>query len=228
MAKARLAPSVGTVYERIMNILVVGASQGTGALSVKTALDRGHRVTAFARSPEKLTLSHANLTRVAGSFHDRGAVEAVVPGHDAVLITASTSGISGFRKNPNYFSQGTALVVDAMKAASVERLVVLSALGVGESRAQNGFLLNTLVVDFVLRGPFQDHERQEKLVKESGLAWVIARPARLHDGPARHAYAKETGTKKVPGSIARADVADFLVEAAEIDTWVRKGVQLGG
>lgn len=39
-----------------MRILVLGASQGTGALAVKNALDRGHDVTAYARSPQKLEL----------------------------------------------------------------------------------------------------------------------------------------------------------------------------
>jgi putative NADH-flavin reductase len=33
-----------------MNILVLGASQGTGALAVQAALSRGHSVTAFARA----------------------------------------------------------------------------------------------------------------------------------------------------------------------------------
>jgi hypothetical protein len=57
---------------------------------------------------------------------------------------------------------------------------------------------------------------------------VIARPARLTDGPARKNYVKQTGLERVPWSwtISRADVARFLVEAAEVDTWVGKGVQI--
>ncbi len=46
-----------------MRILIIGASTGTGALAVKAALERGHEVTAFARSPEKLKLLHPKLSR---------------------------------------------------------------------------------------------------------------------------------------------------------------------
>ena len=51
-----------------MRILIIGASKGTGALAVKAALERGHEVTAFARSPEKLELEHPKLTKVKGGF----------------------------------------------------------------------------------------------------------------------------------------------------------------
>jgi hypothetical protein len=44
--------------------------------------------------------------------------------------------LKGFRDNTTDFSQGTAYAIDAMKANAVKRLVVLSALGVGESRNQ--------------------------------------------------------------------------------------------
>ena len=64
-----------------LRLLVVGASQGTGALTVSAALARGHQVTAFARSPQKLTIEHASLTKRAGSFHDAAAVDAAVVGH---------------------------------------------------------------------------------------------------------------------------------------------------
>jgi uncharacterized protein YbjT (DUF2867 family) len=211
-----------------MKILVIGGSQGTGALAVAAALQRGHSVTAFSRTPAKLALEHARLTKRPGDFHDRNSVAAAVPGHDAVLITASATSLKGFRDNPNYFSQGTGYAIDAMKASGVRRLVVLSAFGVGETRAVSGLLVRALLISLILKAPFEDHERQERRVKESGLEWVIARPTRLTDGPARGLYVKETAPKKVPGAISRADVAAFLVEAAEVPTWVGKAVQLGG
>ena len=87
-----------------MKILVIGASQGTGALSVKAALDKGHEVTAFARSPQKLALDHPRLTKRVGDFHDPASVEAAVPGHDAVIITASATSLKAFRADPTCLS----------------------------------------------------------------------------------------------------------------------------
>jgi putative NADH-flavin reductase len=211
-----------------MRTLVIGASQGTGALAVAAALERGHDVTAFARSPQKLSLDHPRLTRLPGDFHNLKSVSAAMPGHDAVIVTASATSMRAFKTQPRYFSQGTAYVIEAMKANNVKRLVVLSALGVGESRQQMGFLLDTLMISWLLKLPYADHERQEALVKASQLDWVIARPSRLTNGPARGRYQKQTGDARVPKAIARADVADFLVEAASADTWLKKAVQLGG
>jgi uncharacterized protein YbjT (DUF2867 family) len=211
-----------------MNILVIGASQGTGALTVRAALAKGHRVTAFARSPRKLALENAQLERVAGDFHQAECVDSAVPGHDAVIVTASASSLAAFKANPHYFSQGTGYVVAAMKKAGVKRLVVLSALGVGESLPLLNPIVRAVAVGWVLKVPFEDHDRQEKLVCASGLDWVIARPGRLTNGAAHRNYVKKTAIEKVPGSISRADVADFLVEACDGEAWVGHAVQLGG
>ena len=211
-----------------MKILVLGASQGTGALAVKAALDRGHKVTAFARHPDRLVLEHADLLRVSGDFHNQESVAKVIPGHESVIVTVSSTTLKGFRDNPNYFSQGTSHTIAAMKANAIKRLVVLSAMGVGESRELANFFLDKLVIGFLLKAPFLDHERQERLVMGSGLDWVIARPTRLTNGPARKQFTKTPRLQKVPSTISRADVADFLVEAATVDTWLRQAVQLGG
>jgi uncharacterized protein YbjT (DUF2867 family) len=211
-----------------MKILVVGASQGTGALAVQAALDKGHEVTAFARTPAKLAIDSPRLTKVAGNFHDRASVDAAVRGHDAVIVTASAVKLSAFRENPRYFSQGTEYVIEAMKAHGARRLAILSALGVGETRPLLPPILGAIVTKWILRAAFEDHERQEKMVRESGVDWVIARPGRLTNGPAQRKYVKTAAIEKVPSAIARADVADFLVVACETDTWVQHGVQLGG
>ncbi len=211
-----------------MKIAILGASQGTGAEATRVALARGHDVTAFARSPDKLDLSHPKLTKMKGDFHQRESVDAAVIGRDAIIVTASATSLKAFKENPTYFSEGTGYTIDAMKAYGVRRLAVLSAFGTGESRKLAGFLLDTLVISFLLKVPFADHERQEKLVRESGLDWIIARPGRLTNGPARKKYVTKTAIEPVPTSISRADVADFLVTAVEVDSWVHKAVQLGG
>ena len=175
-----------------MKISILGASRGTGAEAARVALERGHDVTAFARNPDRLALEHARLTKLRGDFHQRESVEGAVRGHDAVIVTASSTNLRGFKENPTYFSQGTGHVIEAMKAHGVRRLVVLSAFGTGESRKAANFLLDKLVISLLLRAPFEDHERQEKLVRESGLDWVIARAGRLTNGPGRGRYAAST------------------------------------
>lgn len=212
-----------------MKILVVGASKGTGAISVKSALARGHSVTAFARTPSKLELEHERLTKVKGDFHDAASVNAAMPGHDAVIITASISSLDELKKKPDYFSHGTKLCIDAMKQHGVKRLVVLSAHGAGDSIAASGWFLRTFVVGMILKRAFVDHDAQEKLTMESGLEWVIARPTRLTDGPAKGKYVRVFDpTGRVPASISRADVADFMVEACDSKDVLNKAVGLGG
>jgi putative NADH-flavin reductase len=210
-----------------MKLLVIGASQGTGALVVQQALQRGHEVTAFARNPQRLISNDPKLHRMKGDFHQQQSVAPAVPGHDAVVITASGTSLKAFKESPAYFSRGTRHVIEAMKQYGVRRLVILSALGVGDSAS----LLNpvgALFIRLFFKEPFIDHALQERLARASGLEWAIARPHRLTNGPARHQFVKETALKRVPTSISRADVASFLLEAAETDAWIGKTVMLGG
>ena len=212
-----------------LRLLVVGASQGTGALTVSAALARGHRVTAFARSVDKLAIEHPLLTKMAGSFHDAAAVDAAVAGHDAVIIAVNTSA-GVFKENSTYVSSGVALVIDAMKRHGVPRLVVVSALGTGDSRPLLGWFVRTVLKDGLLKLPSQEHERKEALTRSSGLQWVIARPGRLTNGPALGRFVAQAEIAPVPGSIARADVAEFLVSAGHDPADGRAGVwiELGG
>lgn len=211
-----------------MKILVLGASQGTGALCVKAALAKGHSVTAFSRTPSKLDVTHDALRKVAGDFHDSESVRKAVAGHDAVIICASPTKLSAIKDKPDYFSRGTKHCIDAMKEHGVKRLVVLTAHGVGNTKPVASWFQRTFLIGMLLKGFFADHDVQELLTQQSGLDYVIARPTRLTNGPAKGKYVRTADVVSVPSSISRADLADFLVEACETTTWVGKGVQLGG
>jgi uncharacterized protein YbjT (DUF2867 family) len=211
-----------------MKILVLGASQGTGALCVTSALAKGHSVSAFSRTPGKLDVTHPALAKIAGDFHDEASVRRAVAGHGAVIICASPTSLGAIKEQPDYFSRGTKYCVDAMKLHGVKRLVILSAYGAGASRAAASWLQRTFLIEGFLKGVFRDHDVQEHLAQESGLDFVIARPTRLTNGRAKGTYVRTAELVRVPASISRADLADFLVEACESTTLVGQAVQLGG
>jgi putative NADH-flavin reductase len=68
-----------------MKLLVFGASGGTGGRLVQQALQQGHVVTAFARDPGKIHLTHDNLRVVRGDILQPDSVETAVAGQDAVV-----------------------------------------------------------------------------------------------------------------------------------------------
>lgn len=192
-----------------MNILVFGASRGVGLRVAQQALEAGHRVTAVARSLVPLGGSTGQLTIRQADIQDPFAVNSLVAGHDVVVVAIGA--LPGFQ--PVYcFSQGTARVIEAMRAADCRRLIVVTGIGAGESRKHGGWLYDHLFQPFVLGRIYDDKNRQEALVRESRLDWIIVRPGFLTHGPRSddyHALKKLDGV--VCGKVSRADVAHFIV-----------------
>jgi putative NADH-flavin reductase len=192
-----------------MRLLLFGATGGTGRELLHQALATGHNVTAFARNPDRLAdVNHDNLTIVRGDVTDPAAVASAIAGHEAVL---STIGAGAARTTLR--EVGTRNIVDAMQSAGVKRLISLSSLGVGDSRANLGFFTRYIIVGLILRHAFADHQRQEAVIHQSTLDWTIVRPPHLKDGPRtgdyRHGFAPTD--HNIKGWISRADVTDFML-----------------
>jgi putative NADH-flavin reductase len=116
-------------------------------------------------------------------------------------------------------SAGTGQIIDAMRRQQVRRLIVISSLGVGDSKNQVSFGFKLLKWT-VLRKVMKDKEVQEKLVQESGLDWTIVRPGGLTDGPGTGRYQVGTDTSITAGRIARADIADFVLRELDRNEYV--------
>lgn len=202
-----------------MNLLIFGASGGTGQCLVKQALAAGHQVTAFTRTPAKVSLQHPTLNVVAGDILNYDSVAAAMPGHDAVL---SALGVYLFHKN-TVLSDGTHNILRAMEAHSIRRFVCESALGIGDSRDQTSLFVEFVFYPLVLRHFFPDKERQELAIRQSGLDWVIVRPGRLTNGKRagnyRHGFSPH---EKIKGAVSRADTAEFMLQQLTDDTYLHQ------
>lgn len=207
-----------------MRIAVIGATGGTGSAVVEQALGHGHDVTALTRDPARMPLSHARLATVAADVRDLESLRAVVPGHDAVV---SAIGDKPARE-VDLYSAGISNVLYAMAESGVDRLVAMSAAGTfhrSDPNLSRGYKLMMLAA---LRGLYDDLERMEERIMASSLEWVIVRPSGLTDGPQTGDYRVGLDGRPLAagGRISRADVAAFMLKAAETDGWVRKAVSL--
>jgi len=150
---------------------------------------------------------------VQGDALDPDAVAEAVQGQDAVVVALG----GGNNAGSNVRSQGTANIVQAMKTAGIKPLVVVSSFGVGDSRKGPVAAMAWLF----LRAALEEHERQEKIVMESGLDWTIVRPTGLTNDPKTGKYqVGQTGR----GRISRADVADFILKALSDSSYIAKAV----
>ena len=198
-----------------MQLLIFGATGGTGRELVREALDRGHSVTAFARNPSTLR-EREGLSLIAGDVLDASAVERAVAGHDAVLCAVGRPASKPGRVR----SQGTRNIVQAMQRAGVRRLVCQSTLGTGDTRATLPPLYRYALVPLLLRRTFTEHERQEAFVRASRLDWTIVRAGALTDGERTGTYGH--GRPGAEFRISRADVADFALGLVADGTYLRE------
>ncbi len=210
-----------------MNIVIVGATGLTGKQLVTQAIARGHRVTAFARSGDKLAGIGGQLRVLTGDITDKDAVAAAVKGHDAVVSALGAA--KPWRHTPAIV-EGIANIIAAMSAKGVTRFVYQSALGVGDSHgAARGRVLG-LMIPLMLKAAYEDHATDEAAIRASGLDWTIVRPALLTNG--KHTGKWTSGPDlrdRFPFSwIARADVAAFILQALERGEGVRQAINIIG
>lgn len=201
-----------------MKLLIAGATGGTGRQLLTQALAAGHAVTALVRDVGRLRLSDPALTVIQGDVCDPTAAAQAVAGQDAVMVCLGAPALS----RSTVRADGTRVLVQAMEAAGVRRLVCLSVLGIGDTKAQMPFFVKYLLVPFYLRRAFADHEGQEAAVRASGLDWTLVRPPFLTDGPAvggvQHGFDDLDGLSL---KISRADLAAFMLDQLADDRYVR-------
>jgi uncharacterized protein YbjT (DUF2867 family) len=193
-------------------VLVAGASGRTGREVLDVLLDAGIRVRALTSSPEKvetLQLQGADEV-VVGDLLDAEDARRAVDGVDAVICAVGSKPSVGLLLDPLVDGAGTMNLVDAAREMGVDRFVLVSSIGVGDSREGMPRLFRRFLNVF---GIIDAKERAERHLRRSGLTHTIFRPGGLTDGSATGDVLVGEGGDTVAGSIPRADVARLLVDA---------------
>jgi putative NADH-flavin reductase len=205
-----------------MRLAIFGATGGTGLEVTRQALEKGHSVRVLVRNPNRMPLVDPNMRVVLGNVLDEESVRKTVLGADTVL---SCLGQRNLLRNTRVCSAGTHLIMEAMKAQGVRRLVVESAFGSGESLALAN-LLERVLFATLLRAVYEDKNLMEPEVKASGLEWTIVRPPALTNGARTERYAVTAG-RPAATRVSRADVAAAMLRAVEERLWVGEAPTVG-
>jgi len=211
-----------------MKLTIFAATGGIGRQLLGQAVAAGHDVTAVARNPRGLSPVPARAVAADLASADPAALQPAVAGADAVLSalgprTKADAGVA---------ARGTEVITEAMRAAGVRRVIVVSAAPIGTIASPgrphpprhdpgDGFIIRYLadpIVKRALRAHYADLARMEDVLRDSDsdLDWTIVRPPRLTDKPVTGRYRTAYGQNIRRGVfVSRADVAHYMLSVLD-------------
>jgi uncharacterized protein YbjT (DUF2867 family) len=208
-----------------MNVLLLGATGPTGRAVLTLAQGKEHPVRALARDPSVLP-ERPGFEVVRGDVRDASSLSRALVGVDVVLGAFGVSGFANAFKPTDLYSVGIRNLLSAMREVGTRRLIMVSSSAVVFD-PQAGFFWNRVLRPFMWP-MYADVSTMELRIAESDLAWTVVRPPQLIDGPGRGPC------RVVPGdlpagagyTLARTDLAAFLLQEMEAGAYVRQRVVL--
>jgi uncharacterized protein len=154
-----------------MKLIMFGPTGMIGSRILNEALLRGHTLTAITRDPSRFSVSHENLTVVAGNALDPANVADLAKEHDAVLSAMGPGGSS-----VDVIVKAAHSLTDGVPRAGIRRLIVVGGAGTLEV-APGVLLVNTPNLVEAYRPLALAHLEAYKLYKASELDWSFVCPA---------------------------------------------------
>ena len=202
-----------------MNILLLGMTGRAGSEIAKLALEDKHQVTALVRTPEKITVNDENLSIIKGNVTVKVDIERAVKNADVVISALNTDGGAAL-------TQSMPLIIDAMNAEGIKRIVTIGTAGILQSRVESDVLrYQSSESKRKLTRAAEEHHKTYLMLEESELDWTVVCPTYLPDGEAvgkcreERDFLPENGAKITVG-----DTAVFVYKQVENDEYIKSRV----
>ena len=212
--KLRRTASLTTILRPDGGVLIFGATRNTGLELARLLVARGEPVTAFVRgSSDRGELEALGVRFAVGDALDADTVTAALSSANFTAVV-STLGCYGCESPPDY--EGNRNVFDAAAAAGVERVIMISTLGAGDSADTPPFPVRWFLGDVMaLKTQAEDH------LMALGLKHTIIRPGALKDAPAT-GHGLLTEDVDALGVITRADLAALILNCLDDESSIRR------
>jgi len=201
---------------RAGGILVFGGTRGVGLEIVKALVAKNEHVTVMARaSSDTSALKAMNTTFINIVEGDALDAEKVKEAFTAAPFRAVISTLGGRGGDYKVDVEGNKNVIDATKNAGLDRFILVSALGAGDSNAVQPWYV-TFAEKWFMKGYFAAKTAAEDHLKASGLDYTIVRPgllAKLSPQPSEPSLTETTPV--VLTAITRADLGKLVAATVE-------------
>ena len=175
-------------------------------------------MTAIARPEAELDVP-PSVRVVRGNVLDPTFLQSALEGQVAVAscLGLRRSGLSPWARllsPPDLVESVARVLVPIMQRAGVQRLVAISAGGVGDSLAQLSAPARWLVTRGNIAVAYADLARMESMLRASTLDWLAVRPVTLVNGRPT-GRARPVSRFTVTSRVRRSDVAAWMLDALE-------------
>jgi uncharacterized protein YbjT (DUF2867 family) len=204
-----LACTLTTTSTATADVLVFGGTRGVGLATVRHLRESGEAVTVMVRKTSDLTALNG-IDGVSTTVGDALVMEEVTAAFASGEFEAVVSTLGGTLKGGvSVDSVGNIHAIDGAKATGVDRFILITSIGAGDSRAgsPSGMLR-------VLGPVLVEKEKAERHLIDSGLTWTIMRPGVLKDKPATGRGILTQDTSAL-GMINRAELARLIVDSID-------------
>ena len=211
-----------------MIILLLGATGRTGRHLLQESLDRGYIVHALVRDKSKMKIAHENLLLFEGSPLDKVVLNDAMNGCDAVLSALNISRSNDFpwsklRTPKDFLSSVMKLIIELAPQHHIKRIIFTSAWGAAETRKDIPGWFRWFIENSNIKYPYEDHARQEELLKQTYLEWTGLRAVGLINSKRKKtivvSFNKEPKQRLI---IGRLSLAAFMLDVLEQNLYVRQ------
>ena len=201
-----------------MEIFLIGANKGLGYQILLEAIYNKIKVNCLIRSPGKikfkspyLKLFYGDATNYNDLINSIGSSKAIISS-----ININRKNIFPWSKIVNSkstISDSSKLIADIVNQSKINRVITVSAFGVGETYKRIPKWFQLLIKYSNLKYPYNDHERHEKIISILESNWTIIRPVVLTNFK-RNDKIKVTydNHPKPSSTISRKSLAKFIIE----------------